>query len=148
MTDAYIYPLRRGNGFVDAVILGEEGIPSQETLKAVQDYVDSVRPVTRKSGFLALPPTISQVAITVEVTTFQQIEAAALKADVESAIHAFFNSLKPGDTLVKSQLEAAISNVYGVSDRNLLVPKQNVQAAITEQDVYWHRPGAITVRIL
>ena len=148
VTDAYIYPLRRGNGFVDAVILGEEGIPSQETLKAVQDYVDSVRPVTRKSGFLALPPTISQVAITVEVTTFQQIEAAALKADVESAIHAFFNSLKPGDTLVKSQLEAAISNVYGVSDRNLLVPKQNVQAAITEQDVYWHRPGAITVRIL
>lgn len=27
VVDAFIYPLRRGNGFVDAVILGENGIP-------------------------------------------------------------------------------------------------------------------------
>ena len=46
------------------------------------------------------------------------------------------------------QLETAISNVYGVADRTVNQPAGNVQADITERDVFWLRPGSITVTLL
>ena len=148
VVDAYVYPLRRGNGFVDAVILGENGIPSTETLTAVQSYVDLMRPVTRKNGFLAIAPTIQTVNIDVVIKANGSIDNAALQADVKASINTYFKTLMPSDTLVKSQLETAISNVYGVADRTVNQPAGNVQADITERDVFWLRPGSITVTLL
>ena len=123
VVDAFIYPLRRGNGFVDAVILGENGIPSAETLAAVQAHVDAVRPVTRKNGFLALTAT----------------------AAIKSAVNAYFDALKPGDPLIKSQLETLISEVYGVRDRVLTTPVGNIKPQESAEDIYWLRPGSINV---
>ena len=145
VVDAFIYPLRRGMGFVDAVILGENGIPSAETLAAVQAHVDAVRPVTRKNGFLALAPSITPVAVRVHIALVEGIGQANATADIEAAIARYFATLSPGDTLVKSQLETVISEVAGVVDRTLTAPAANIQAGVSETDVYWLRPGEITV---
>ena len=67
------------------------------------------------------------------------------RADIEAAIARYFATLSPGDTLVKSQLETVISEVAGVVDRTLTAPAANIQAGVSETDVYWLRPGEITV---
>ena len=56
VVDAFIYPLRRGNGFVDAVILGENGIPSAETLAAVQAMLMRCGLSPVKTAFWPLRP--------------------------------------------------------------------------------------------
>ena len=145
VVDAFIYPLRRGMGFVDAVILGENGIPSEETLAAVQVHVDAVRPVTRKNGFLALAPSIQSVDVQVMIALAAGAEKTTATADITAAVNSYFATLKPGDTLVKSQLETVISEVYGVIDRTLTAPAANINAEVSEADVYWLRPGNITV---
>lgn len=145
VVDAFIYPLRRGNGFVDAVILGENGIPSEETLAAVQAHVDAVRPVTRKNGFLAMAPSITTVPVKVNITLAASIDQANATADIRAAITRYFATLIPGDTLIKSQLETVISEVAGVVDRTLAAPLANINAEVSEADVAWLRAGDITV---
>ncbi|OSI25055.1 baseplate J/gp47 family protein [Neisseria dumasiana] len=145
VVDAFIYPLRRGNGFVDAVILGENGIPSEETLAAVQTHVDAVRPVTRKNGFLALAPTIQAADVAVTVTLTANADKDASTVAIKSAVNAYFGTLKPGDTLIKSQLETLISEVHGVIDRVLTTPAGNIRPSESDNDIYWIRPGSITV---
>lgn len=145
VVDAFIYPLRRGNGFVDAVILGENGIPSAETLAAVQAHVDAVRPVTRKNGFLALAPSIQTVNVAVTITLSSGTDTDTATAAIKSAVNAYFDALKPGDTLIKSQLETLISEVYGVRDRVLTTPVGNIKPQESAEDIYWLRPGSINV---
>jgi baseplate J-like protein len=145
VVDAFIYPLRRGNGFVDAVILGENGIPSAETLAAVQAHVDAVRPVTRKNGFLALAPSIQTVNVAVTITLSSGTDTDTATAAIKSAVNAYFDALKPGDTLIKSQLETLISEVYGVRDRVLTTPVSNIKPQESAEDIYWLRAGSISV---
>lgn len=145
VVDAFIYPLRRGNGFVDAVILGENGIPSAETLAAVQAHVDAVRPVTRKNGFLALAPSIQTVNVAVTITLSSGTDTDTATAAIKSAVNAYFEALKPGDPLIKSQLETLISEVYGVRDRVLTTPVGNIKPQESAEDIYWLRPGSINV---
>lgn len=145
VVDAHIYPLRRGNGFVDAVILGQDGIPSDEVLAAVQAHVDAVRPVTRKNGFLAMAPAIQAVDVSVWVVPDQGADTAALEAAIKRAAESYFVTLKPGDMLIRSQLETLISEVAGVLDRNLTQPLANLKPIESAEDVYWLRPGRITV---
>lgn len=143
--EAYIYPLRRGNGFVDAVILGQDGIPSEEILAAVQAHVDAVRPVTRKNGFLALAPAIETVDISVLITKEADKDAEQMRADIAAAVKAYFATLKPGDMLIKSQLETLISEVSGVIDRTLTQPVANLKPTESDEDIYWLRSGQVNV---
>lgn len=144
VVDAYIYPLRRGMGFVDAVIIGQDGVPNEEVLAAVQQHVDAVRPVTRKNGFLAIAPAIQPVDVTVSVTIDGTTTDAAAEA-VEAAIRAYFDTLRPGDTLIRSQMETLISEVYGVVDRHVKHPAANLKPKENEDDVYWLRVGNIKI---
>lgn len=145
VVDAFIYPLRRGMGFVDAVILGENGIPSEETLAAVQAHVDAVRPVTRKNGFLAMAPTVQPVEVSVTVTLASGVDADTTRAAVKAAVSAYFDTLRPGDTLIKSQLETAVSSVYGVIDRKIVTPAANLSPAESADGIAWLRTGVVKV---
>lgn len=49
VTAAYVHPLRRGLGTVDVVITSENGLPSDETVKKVQDYVEDALPADLKN---------------------------------------------------------------------------------------------------
>ncbi|MGL9774681.1 MAG: baseplate J/gp47 family protein [Sodalis sp. (in: enterobacteria)] len=55
VTEAHVYLLRRGYGTVDVVIVTHNDLPSSETLKAVQRYLDGMRPVTAKNCLVLAP---------------------------------------------------------------------------------------------
>ncbi len=145
---AIIYPLRRGNGFVDAVILGADGLPSAQTLAAVQDYVDRRRPVTRTHGFLAIAPDVIESAVTVQIGYDNIAAKTDIDAAARQAITAFYSALRPADTLYKSQLEAAVSDVPGVRDRRVIAPADNIAAAVSDIAVPWIRLAGVTLEAL
>lgn len=145
VADAMIFPLRRGNGFVDAVILGAEGLPSAQTLAAVQAYVDERRPVTRKNGFLALAPTVQTVDVSLRLALVAGSDRATVHAAVTAAVRGYFAGLRPGEDVVRSQLEAVISGVAGVRDRAVTAPAANVSATVTASAVPWLRLGQLQI---
>lgn len=145
---AIIYPLRRGNGFVDAVILGQDGLPSAETLAAVQQYVDRRRPVTRADGFLALMPDVIKSAVKVQIGYDDINDQSGINAAVRQAITDFYAALNPAESLYKSQLEAAISDVPGVRDRRVIKPARNIAATVTDKTVPWIRLTGVTIQAM
>lgn len=142
VTAAYVHPLRRGLGTVDVVITSENGLPSDETIKKVQDYIDDVRPVTAKN-VAVLKPDIT--ALTVEMQV--KVDGVALelvKERIKVALTEYFDSLIPGDSVIVSRIEAAISNTDGVIDRELVSPAANL-AADTLNKVEWYKLGNLVI---
>ena len=142
VTSAYVYPLRRGLGTVDIAITSAAGVPSEETVRRVQAYIDEMRPVTAKNA-LVLKPTVTVVPVSVQVK-LDGIDLDEAKRRIRMALKEYFDTLIPGDGLTVSQIEAAISNVDGVIDRRLTAPTAN-RAADTVNRIEWFKAGAINV---
>lgn len=141
---AYVYPLRRGLGTVDVVITAQDSLPSADTLAAVQAHIEDLRPVTAKNCLVLAPtprPVDIEVALTVDGTTVQ-----AVTEPLRQVLAAHFSSLAPGSKLYKSRLEALISDLPGVVDRQLLSPADNIAPTVNEKTVEWLRLGKLTVR--
>lgn len=83
------------------------------------------------------------VAVTITLSSGTDTDTAT--AAIKSAVNAYFDALKPGDTLIKSQLETLISEVYGVRDRVLTTPVSNIKPQESAEDIYWLRAGSISV---
>lgn len=142
VTSAYIYPLRRGLGTVDIVITSSNKLPTPETVQACQDYIDSMRPVTAKNVLVMAP---EPVAVNVDVGVFMP-GIDDIQTPIERAVTEYFDSLIPGEDLVKSQIEAIVSNVVGVQDRAVHNPLSNMIAdKDAAADVGWFRLGVLTV---
>lgn len=139
---AYVYPLRRGLGTVDIVITAPSGLPSDEVVQKVQSHIDEMRPVTAKSA-LVLKPTVTAVPINAQVK-LAGIDMAEAKNRIQTALSEYFDTLLPGDGITASKIEAAISNVGGISDRRLIAPAANRDADIANL-VEWFLLGKITL---
>ncbi|EJL7739020.1 baseplate J/gp47 family protein [Salmonella enterica] len=142
--EAWVYPLRRGIGTVDVIITGTDGLPSDETLKAVQTFIDRVRPVTAKN-FLVLAPTLQPEDVTVEIAVADSTTLAAVTAGVKSAITGYFASLLPGQMAIRSQMGALITEVAGVTDYVIQLPATNIAPVVDKTQVGWLRAGTITI---
>lgn len=147
VTQAWVYPLRRGLGTVDVAVASSGGLPSSELLAAVQSAIDAVRPVSVKE-FLAVSPTAVAVDITAQIrvsgVTLEQAQSA-----VETALAAYFTDLEPGDTVYRSQLEAIITGVSGIVDRDLSSPAANVETSTAlPGGIEWPRLGAVTLALM
>lgn len=140
VTSAYVYPLRRGLGTVDIVITSSNGMPTEDTIKNCQEYIDDVRPVTAKDVLVMAPDALT---IDVDVSVYMP-DIDDVQSPVERALTEYFALLEPGEDLVVSQLEAIVSNVSGVQDRLLNTPRSN-QVAETGEAVGWFRLGTVTV---
>ena len=145
VSSAYVYPLRRGLGTVDVAITSANQLPSAETLAAVQNYIDAVRPVTAKN-VRVLAPDITRVDVHVQIK-LSGADWAAAQRDIQAALVAHFDALTPADDVVVSQLEAVISNVAGVVDRVLLAPRENMHAD-TVSKIEWFKLGSLNVERL
>ncbi|WP_175892396.1 baseplate J/gp47 family protein [Burkholderia cepacia] len=134
---AYVYPLRRGPGTVDIVIASSTGAPSDDVVAATQAHIDDLRPVTAKNS-LVLKPTIvwydvvAQVALT--GISFPDAQVAVFKA-----LMAYDGTIAPGDKIVKSRIEAVITDVSGVADRLVETPVANIVPEVDETKVEWYR---------
>lgn len=144
VSQAYVYPLRRGLGTVDIAITSAGGLPSTETINNTQSHIDNLRPVTAKNA-LVLAPTIKLINITVAVATTKNL--AAITTAITETVTAFFADLAPNDALIKSQLEAVISDTAGVVDRQVTSPAANYTPD-SSGVIEWLKLGVITVSAL
>ena len=139
---AYVYPLRRGLGTVDIAITADNGVPSDDTVRRAQEYIDQERPVTAKESKV-VKPDVTKVNFNIQV----KISGVALndiKTAINNALRDYFNGLIPGDDLIVSQCEAVINNLIGVVDRRFIAPTSNQKADIINK-IEWFRLGEITV---
>ncbi len=146
VTGAFVYPLRRGLGKVDVVVTSGNGLPSAEILKAVQEHIDNVRPVTAWDCSVSAPA-IRYVDIVVQVALLGVLLDEATPA-IADAVNSPFIELEPGQTWVRSQTEALISNVPGVADRKIVMPSSNVVPDISGAEIEWLRLGDLTVELM
>lgn len=142
VTAAYVYPLRRGLGTVDVAVTSAGGVPGDDIVRRVQAYIDDMRPVTAKN-FAVVKPSVTAVDVSVQVKT-DGITAAEAQTRIRGALAEYFDSLIPGDTVIVSRLEAAVSNIEGIVDRRLLSPQGN-RAADTANKIEWFKLGRVTV---
>jgi uncharacterized phage protein gp47/JayE len=142
VTEAYVFPLRRGLGTVDVCVTSAGGAPSAATLEAVRAYLDAVRP-TAANDFLVLGPSIVLVDVAA-LARLYGLTLAQAKTAVETALAAYFATLEPGDPVYLSRIETAISGVLGVVDRVVTSPTANVPMGAIE----WARLGTVTVGLL
>lgn len=139
---AYVYPLRRGLGTVDIAITADNGVPSDDTVRRAQEYIDQERPVTAKESKV-VKPDVTKVNFNIQV----KISGVALndiKTAVNNALRDYFNGLIPGDDLIVSQCEAVVSDLIGVVDRRFVAPNANRKADVMNK-IEWFRLGEITV---
>lgn len=145
VTSAYVYPLRRGLGTVDVVITSGDNVPSDDIVSKVQNYIDSVRPVTAKNS-MVIKPDVTKVDIKVKVSLSGGAFDKAAN-DIKQALQEHFSALKPGDSVIASQLEAVISDVARVTDRKMTLPKGNLVAE-TNKKIEWFMLGEVDVGLL
>lgn len=139
---AYVYPLRRGLGTVDIAITSNNDVPSDETVRRCQEYIDDVRPVTARESKV-VKPDVTKVNFTIRVK-ISGVTLPEIKAAISTALSDYFNTLIPGDDLIVSQCEAVVNNLVGVVDRQFTTPTTNRKADVVNK-IEWFRLGTVTV---
>ncbi|WP_410499716.1 baseplate J/gp47 family protein [Chitinibacter sp. S2-10] len=147
VTAAYVYPLRRGLGTVDAVITGDNSLPAPAVLSAVQAHIDDIRPVTGKNTAV-IAPTEKLQDITVQITLVSGYTLVTLTSQINALIADYFAALAPGDTLVVNKLQGQITALPGISDAHITLPAANVAPVVDATKVEWLRKGAVTVELM
>ena len=139
---AYVYPLRRGLGTVDIAITADNGVPSDDTVRRAQEYIDQERPVTAKESKV-VKPDVTKIDFTIQVK-ISGVALAEIKTAISNALRDYFNGLIPGDDLIVSQCEAVVNNLMGVIDRRFIAPTSNRKADIVSK-IEWFRLGNVIV---
>lgn len=142
---AFVYPLRRGLGTVDIAITSNNDLPSDETVRRVQAYIDEMRPVTAK-GANVVKPTVRRVDFVIQV----KLSGAGLNQiseEITTALGEYFAQLLPTEPLILSKCEAVVSNLIGVVDSNIITPSSNLQAD-TNEHLEWFRLGSVRVEAM
>ena len=143
VTEAYVYPMRRGLGTVDVVIEGANGsLPSAQLIADTQTAINAVKPVT--ASCLVLAPVLVPVAITATLTLSGTTLATATAA-INAALATYFAQLKPGDSVIKTRIAALIADTTGVVDFNLTAPAANVATLVNANAVQLASLGVVTL---
>lgn len=146
VASALVIPKRRGGGTIDIVITGTAGTPSAEVITACKTHIEAVCSVYADVWVYA--PTIRTVNATAEIELAPDFILADVQAAAQKAYNILLGALKPGETLKRSQIEAMINNLAGVSDRTVTAPTGNVKASDDPTLIGWIRPGTITLGLL
>ncbi|AJY42559.1 baseplate J/gp47 family protein [Burkholderia humptydooensis] len=144
VTAAFVYPLRRGLGTVDVVIVTEDGLPSDDVLKSAQAHIDDQRPVRAKDTRVVVP-SIKPYDVTAAVK-LNGITLDAAQAAVESGLEAYNAIVSPGDTVIRNRIGGVINDTLGVDDYVLDSPAANVVPVVNAQVIEWCRLGKVTLR--
>jgi uncharacterized phage protein gp47/JayE len=122
VTRAWCAPNEMGIGTVtirfmcDDVRWQDNGLPNDDDIRAVTDYLDRVRPVAVKDIFIVAP-----IAFPVDVTIANlDIDNAAVRQRIQSALLTMFDEkAKPGQTIFKSWVGESISIATGEDHHDL-----------------------------
>ena len=92
-----------------------------------------------------LAPTVQAVDVSLRLALVAGSDRATVHAAATAAVQGYFTTLRPGEDVVRSQLEAAVSAVAGVRDRAVTAPAANVSATVTASAVPWLRLGQLQI---
>ena len=123
VTDAYVFPLRRGVGTVDVAVETVGGIPSDALVAAVQAYIDTVSPVTANVSV------IKPMTITVDVSamlTLSGISYGDAVIKVNALLSAFFARVQVGEPVYLNRLITLMMEVVGVVNVAMTSPAMDI----------------------
>lgn len=127
VTRVWVYPNQLGAGTVVVYFVrddDEDLIPSAGEVSTVQDYIDSVRPVT--AAVTVAAPTAVEWDFTLEVVP----DTAEIRAAVEAELVDLFRTEgEPGETLPISRVRTAIGIASGLTDYTLTTPSSDLTHA-------------------
>ncbi len=146
VADALVISKRRGGGTVDVVITASTGTPSAEVIAACLAHIQNQCSVIADVWVYA--PTIRRVDSTADVELSADFALADVQIAAQKAYDILLGALKPGDALKRSQIEAMVNNLAGVTDRAVTTPTSNVMASDDPTLIGWIRPGVITLGLL
>lgn len=146
VADALVIPGRRGGGTVDIVITGTAGAPSAEVIANCLAHIQNQCSVFADVWVYA--PTIRTVGASAKIELATGFTLTAVQAAAQVAYNILLGSLKPGESLKRSQIEAMINNLAGVVDRAVIAPAENVKASDDPTLIGWIRPGAIILGLM
>lgn len=142
VTSAWCYPLRRGLGTVDVGILSN-GIPATAILRnTVKSYIEAMNPAGGECQVLT--PDLVPVNV-VATVTLSGVLLADVQATVQTVLQAYIAGLKPGDTVMRSRILAAITDVPGVTDVNLTAPAASVVTLVDATHIQLASLGMVTL---
>lgn len=140
---AKCYPLRRGIGTVDVVILTTGGVPGPQLVASAQGHVDAKRPVTCPDC-MVFAPSVTLVDISARArlmagsgTTLPLIAPTAQK-ELDAR---YFSALYPGDNFLVNRALAVLIGVSGVEDASFVTPAANIAG----HPLTWFRRGQLTL---
>lgn len=145
ITDAYVFRHRTAVGAVDIAVISGNGLPSDEQIQQAQLNIDVKRPSTCRMATV-FAPTIKPVNFLISVAG--DVDRDTLLGQLYVEVGAYFDTLKPGAQMVKSRVEAIVSNAAGVTDRRVDLPVGNVDAIVNSAVVEWLRLGTINLQSL
>lgn len=125
VTRVWVYPNQLGAGTVVVYFVRDDDvgglIPSAGEVTAVQDYIDSVRPVT--AAVTVAAPTAKTWNFTLEITPDTTDIRAAVTAELTDV---FRTEGEPGVTLPLSRVRTAIGIASGLTDYILTTPNADL----------------------
>lgn len=128
VTRAWVYPGELGLGTVTVRFVRDNDaslIPDAGEVQAVQDYIDSVRPVT--ADVIVAAPVAVPLNFTIDITPDTAATRAAVEAELRDLL---LRESEPGATILLSHIREAISLAVGENDHILTVPSANVTPAV------------------
>ena len=143
---AFVYPLRRGLGTTDVIITSAGGLPSAQLLIDVAANIDNQRPCGVNTLTVFAPVFLVQ-NFTIQIKV-SGITLAAATGLISAALDSFYATLLPGDSFVKSVVEALISDIAGITDRAISAPAANVVPVVDASTVQWCRKGTLAVTLM
>lgn len=146
VVDALVLPKRRGGGTVDVVITGSDGVPSAEVTAACQAHIEDQCTVI--GDIWVFVPIEREVNSTALVELTGDYTLPVVQGFAQKAYTALLAAKKPRESLKRSQIEAMINNLPGVSDRVVNTPPGNVAASDDPVQIGWIRPGTITLGLM
>jgi uncharacterized phage protein gp47/JayE len=142
VSDAYVFPLRRGVGTVDVVIETSGGLPSVALVAQVQTYLNSVRPLTADVAVMA--PTLLPVDVSA-LLTVSGISSAEAVAKITAALTTYFARLQVGETVYRARLINLMMSVPGVVNVSLTAPATDISPLVNASAVELATLGMVTL---
>lgn len=138
VTRAWVYPAELGLGTVTVRFVRDDDaspIPDAAEVLAMQEYIDSVRPVTADVTVAA--PIAVPLNFTIDIVPDTATIRAAIEAELRDLLR---REAEPGATILLSHIREAISLATGENDHILTAPAANVTHAVGEMATF----GTIT----
>lgn len=146
ITDAYVFPHRGAVGRVDVAVISGNTPANDDEIAAAQVSIDKQRPAACR-GVTVFSPTLKLIDYHIGVK-LDGVDGDSLLSALYRDLGAYYDTLVPGATVVKSKADGIVSNSNGVLDSVVDIPPANVVAMVDATVVEWARLGTITLYTL